>query len=308
MNTPYIIYITIVGCIVLYLVACNKCRQHPHLQRQYTSLLISTLIDDSLNRGPFTDIGGFRDRNILTQSIHSIISHTYGCDNPTVKQIIKQHHLAQHIIRRLHISSTRRKCELLSHLASVIDADTQTSSTLEEYLRSDNHNLQIGALIALLAARPSKVMSTLSSIEFRLQPLDIVRIISLIRQGRITVALEPLFESGNRNLLMLGMALVRTFGIGIVDKHLYNIIKAEADPDLIYDAIYTLTHLKRPLRHKITRECIASMPDLQRKRLCRHLSVEGYSVQCINAVLSPSESLYAKQLITSFKRQLSQAI
>jgi hypothetical protein len=197
---------------------------------------------------------------------------------------------------------------LLSYLASVIDADTQNISILEEYLRNGNHHLRIGALIAMLAAKPSKAMTTLSSIEFRLQPLDIVRIISLIRQGRITVALEPLFESGNRNLLMLGMALVRTFGIGIVDKQLYNIIKRESDPDLIYDAIYTLTHLKRPLRHKITRECIASMPDLQRKRLCRHLSVEGYSVQCINAVLSPSESLYAKQLITSFKRQLSQAI
>jgi hypothetical protein len=243
---------------------------------------------------------------MLIQTIHTLISHTYGCDNKPIKEIVIRHNLLQHITRRLHTAPTRRKCELLSQLSSIIHSDAQEIVILKHLIHSKNHNIRIGALITLLAANPSQVISTLSSFDFRLQPLDIVRIITLIRQGRITVALEPLFESGNRNLLLLSMALVRTFGICIVDKQLYDIITHGGDADLIYDAIYTITYLKRPLRHKVIKACVASMSEAQRKQLCRHLSVEGYSVQSINAILSPPEVLYAKQLITSFKRQLSQ--
>lgn len=307
MNTLYTLYIIVVGCIILYLFVCNRrsCRHHA-LRQQYTSLLISTLFDDFPAKEPLSEIYTLKNRTILAQSVHTLISHTYGCNNLELKQLIRDNNLSRRILRQLPAASVHRKCRLLSQLSSLIDTDPQGYSVLEKYLRHDNHNLRIGALIALLAANPSKAANTLSAIEFRLQPLDIMRIISLIRQGRITVALEPLFESRNRNLLMLSMALVRTFGIGIVDKQLYNIIRAEQDPDLIFDAIYTLTYLKRPLRHRIIKECIASMPELQRKRLCRHLSVEGYSMQSINAILPHPESLYAKRLITSFKRQLLQ--
>lgn len=311
MNFPYALYIGVVSCIILYTLLSEKLEssRHTTTQKKYTSLLIPMFFDAPSHNKPASKVYYiFKKRDILLQTIHTLVCHTYGCSNNTVKQIVKSNHLLQYIMCRLRTASTRKKCELLSQLSSIISADLQEITLLNKLIHSDNHNLRISALIALLAAEPLKAMSILSALEFKLQPLDIMRIMALIRQGRITIALGPLFESRNHNLLMLSMALVRTFGISIVDKHLYNIVKNEQDTDLVCDAIYTLTYLKRPLCHKVIKECIASMSEAQRKRLCRHLSVEGYSMQSINAILSPPEALYAKQLITSFKRQLSQAI
>lgn len=231
------------------------------------------------------------------------MSHTYGCDNSALRHIITTNHLPEYLLGQLATASTLRRCRLLSQLASYITPSTDISP-LQRYLKSNNHFIRTGALIALLSASPSGTMQILSSLHFQLQPLDIQRIIALVRRGRISVVLEPLLENHDRNLQLLGMALVRSFGIGIVDKHLYRICQGQ-DSELTQSAIYTLTHLKRPLRHKIIRECVATMSEQQRKRLCRHLSVEGYSMQSINAILSPTECLYAKRLITSYKRQLS---
>ena len=305
MEGLYTTYIILVGGAILFLIISNNrnyINRH-NLRKEYTSKLISICFSDNYTSEQFPHARRAQHRDILSQTIHNILSHTYGCDSKALQQTIMCSHLNEHLLKRLFSATTFNKYITLSQLTSTINATTDTSA-LQELLHSHDHNLRIGALMALLAAKPSGSMQILSSIDFNLQPIDIQRIIALIRRGKISVVLEPLFENNNRNLKLLGMALVRSFGICIVDKHLYQIINEDKDPILIFDAIYTLTHLKRPLKPTLIKGGIATMSEQQRKRLCRHLSVEGYSIQSINAILSPPESLYAKRLITSYKRLL----
>ena len=305
MEGLYTTYIILVGGAILFFIISNNrnyINRH-NLRKEYTSKLISICFSDNYTSEQFPHARRAQHRDILSQTIHNILSHTYGCDSKALQQTIMCSHLNEHLLKRLFSATTFNKYITLSQLTSTINATTDTSA-LQELLHSHDHNLRIGALMALLAAKPSGSMQILSSIDFNLQPIDIQRIIALIRRGKISVVLEPLFENNNRNLKLLGMALVRSFGICIVDKHLYQIINEDKDPILIFDAIYTLTHLKRPLKHTLIKGGIATMSEQQRKRLCRHLSVEGYSIQSINAILSPPESLYAKRLITSYKRLL----
>ncbi len=305
MEGLYTTYIILVGGAILFFIISNNrnyINRH-NLRKEYTSKLISICFSDNYTSEQFPHARRAQHRDILSQTIHNILSHTYGCDSKALQQTIMCSHLNEHLLKRLFSATTFNKYITLSQLTSTINTTTDTSA-LQELLHSHDHNLRIGALMALLAAKPSGSMQILSSIDFNLQPIDIQRIIALIRRGKISVVLEPLFENNNRNLKLLGMALVRSFGICIVDKHLYQIINEDKDPILIFDAIYTLTHLKRPLKHTLIKGGIATMSEQQRKRLCRHLSVEGYSIQSINAILSPPESLYAKRLITSYKRLL----
>lgn len=305
MEGLYTTYIILVGGAILFFIISNNrnyINRH-NLRKEYTSKLISICFSDNYTSEQFPHAQRAQHRDILSQTIHNILSHTYGCDSKALQQTIMCSHLNEHLLKRLFSATTFNKYITLSQLTSTINTTTDTSA-LQELLHSHDHNLRIGALMALLAAKPSGSMQILSSIDFNLQPIDIQRIIALIRRGKISVVLEPLFENNNRNLKLLGMALVRSFGICIVDKHLYQIINEDKDPILIFDAIYTLTHLKRPLKHTLIKGGIATMSEQQRKRLCRHLSVEGYSIQSINAILSPPESLYAKRLITSYKRLL----
>ena len=70
------------------------------------------------------------------------------------------------------------------------------------------------------------------------------------------------------------------------------------------ETIYTLASLGRPLGHTKIRERLAAMPAVKRKELCRHLTVEGYSISAVRSLFTEGETLYAETLINSYKRAL----
>lgn len=306
MDVLYIVYITVAYLFTLYFLFAPyfKQRNFSKFQQKCTSYFIATSLGNESPSEHSIKAESRQQRNTLIQVIHTLTSHTYDCQRDIIQHIAKQNNLQQHILKYLPYASSLQKYHLLSLLSSIIYNDTATMSTLTKYLNSANPHIRTNALIAMLVAKPTELITIISALKFELQPLDIARIITLIRQGSLFVVIEPLFESHNHNLQTLALAIVRNFGIDIADKYLYRIIATEHDPNIIEDAIYTLTALKRPLKYKVIRERLATTSEQQRKRLCRHLSVEGYSLQSIKAILNPIECQYAKRLITSYKRQL----
>lgn len=309
MNTLYILYIIIAYLFILYFLFAPYIKQHAHsaLLQQYTTYLIASSLGNEDESGHSLQAKSRLQRKTLIQAIHSLISHTYDCPKDLIQLIVKQNNLQLYILKQLPHSTALQKYHLLSQLSSIIYDDTTIISQLKSYLNNRNRHIRTNALIAILAAKPSELITIISSLKFELQPLDIIHIIALIRQGSLFVVLEPLFESRNINLQKLALAIVRNFGIDIADKYIYGIISSEKNLTIVDDAIYTLTALKRPLKYKVLRKRVATSSEFQRKRLCRHLSVEGYSLQSIKAILDPAECQYAKRLITSYKGQLTQS-
>lgn len=309
MSLLYTIYIIVSYCLILYFIfaAPSEPNLSSELHQEYTAYLIATsLVGNTPNEQP-PHTTTRAQRNTLIETIHCLVSHTYDCHRDMIQHIAKQNRLQEHILKQMTGSTTLHKCRLLSQLSSIIHDDKRIATTLSRYLHSRNHNIRTHALMAMLAAKPSELITIISGLKFRLSPSDIHRIIALIRQGSLFVVIEPLFESNNHNLKMLALAIVHNFGVDIADKYLYHIIRTEPNPDIAEEAIYTLTTLKRPLKYKIIKERLAMASERQRKRLCRHLSVEGYSLNSIRAILEPTEYQYAQQLITSYKRQLTQS-
>lgn len=297
--------------LILYFILTTffKPNSISELHQQYTSHFIAASLGGKPSSEQPPKANSNLQRNILVQVIHYLISHTYDCPRDEIKHIAKQNHLQEHILKRLTRSTSLQKCKLLWQLSSIIHDDKRVTSMLSKYLNSRNHDIRAHALIAILSAKPSELILIISSLKFKLRPSDIQRIIALIRQGSLFVVIEPLFENenDNHNLKMLALAIVRNFGVDIADKYLYHIIKTEQSPRILEEAIYTLTSLKRPLKYKLIKQRLASVSERKRKRLCRHLSVEGYSLNSIKAILEPTEYQYAQQLITSYKRQLAQS-
>lgn len=308
MNLLYTLYIISGYLFILYFlwVSNRKTIQASELHREYASKLIAYVLGSQESPEQSLQATSRQQRNALIQTIHNLISHTYDSQRDAIRLIVKQNQLQKHIVKQLTYSTALHKCRLLWQLTSIIYDDKCVISTLTKYLNSSNHNIRTHALIAILSAKPSELISIISSLQFRLKPSDILRIISLIRQGSLFVVIEPLFESDNHNLKMLALAIVSNFGIDIADKYIYHIINNEQDPTIVEEAIYTLTTLKRPLKYRAIKKCLASASEYQRMKLCRHLSVEGYSLNSIKAILNPAECQYAQQLITSYKRQIVQ--
>jgi hypothetical protein len=103
---------------------------------------------------------------------------------------------------------------------------------------------------------------------------------------------------------MLGIAIVRNFGIEIADRHLYRIVSEQHSPAVIREAIYTLASLGSTLEQQPIIEQLATMQPTLRRELCHHLCCEGYSATALRGLFPDEELQHSEPLINSYKRNL----
>ena len=272
------------------------------LKISYIKQVVNLLQDDS--RVPMRIVAkSTAERIALCEAIYIVRSHTYGTDSSLLDQTIEDNHLERLLLRRINISMGYKRARWIM-LMSCLPLSQQSVCLLERLLYSGNQAVRIAALTTLLAATPQMAIRRIISLRYRLSPLDISRIISLLRRGIIPIAYEPLLQSDDHNLQMLGIAIVRNFGIEIADRHLHDIIASSSDSLIVREAIWALSSLGRPLGRAKIRQRMEQMNDYERKSFCRHLANEGYSVQALRTLFSEREMRYAETLIKSYKRDL----
>ena len=242
-------------------------------------------------------------RMALAEAMHTAMRHTYGYDRSALQDMVDRNSLDRFLLRRIRLARGSRRAYLLTLLSS-IPSHRDMSALPKRYTRSRNRDVRISALTAVMAANPSMAVRALAAYPYRLTPFDTARIIALLRRGLLPIAFEPLLANDNRNLRMLGMAIVRNFGIESADRSLDKIIASDPDPQTVREAIYTLASLGRPLGRATLRRRMADFTPVQRKELCRYLTLAGYSTRTIRTLLSEKEGLYAETLISSYKRDL----
>ena len=302
-----IIYSVIVCALAIYIFVISRQQtkrlQHTCLRDTYIKQIVQFLHSE---QSALLCAGSVRSRLALAEAIYVVVSHTYGNDVEQLRTIVEQNKLAGLLLRRTKFCCGAKRAHILM-LLSTIPITDEIITKIERYTHSRDKDVRMSALTAILAAKPSAAIQTIASLEFDLSPFDTTRIIALLRRGLLPIAYEPLLASTNRNLRILGLAIVRSFGIEIAEKHLHKIITTEEDISVINETIYTLASMGRPLGHTKIRERLAAMPARKRKELCRHLTVEGYSLSAVQSLFTERESVYAESLINSYKRALARA-
>ena len=301
-----VIYIVITAAITIALTLLSHNRHNDSLSSElnrYIKQITALLLCDNPEQYKILARSN-KSRIALAEAIYIVMSHTYNNDTETLRHIVEQNRLESFLLCEIRRSRGARRAHLLM-LLSAIPNSGEIFTQLYDYIHSHDRDVRISALTAALAANPSVAIRTISTFEFDLSPFDTARIIALLRRGLLPIAYEPLLANGNRNLRMLGLAIVRCFGIEIAEKHLHKIISNEDDSTIVKQTIYTLASLGRPLGHTRIRERLVTMPAHKRKELCRHLTVEGYSLSSVRTLFTESESTYAESLINSYKRALT---
>ena len=300
-----IIYSAIVCALAIYIFVISRQQtkrlQHTRLRDTYIKQIVQFLHSE---QSALLCAGSVRSRLALAEAIYVVMSHTYGNDVEQLRAISEQNKLAKLLLRRVRLCRGAKRSHILM-LLSTIPITAEIITKIERYTHSHDKDVRMSALTAILAAKPSTAIQTIASLEFDLSPFDTTRIIALLRRGLLPIAYEPLLASANRNLRILGLAIVRSFGIEIAEKRLHKIITTEEDISVINETIYTLASMGRPLGHTKIRERLAAMPARKRKELCRHLTVEGYSLSAVQSLFTERESVYAESLINSYKRALA---
>ena len=239
----------------------------------------------------------------LANAIHLIMSYTYATPIDTIRPLVEDSNIEKFLLSKLRKSANWQKAQLLIIMSS-IPISRHAVKHISRYLYSADRHIRIAALIATLAASPTSAIRTIAELPYTLKPYDTSRIVALLRRGILPIAYEPLLISDNHNLLLLGIAITRSFGIDIADKHLHNIILRNEDKQIAREAIYSLATLGRPLDQQHISELLATMPPTHRRELCHHLSSEGYSLAALRRLFSENEILHAEPLINSYKRDL----
>ena len=300
-----IIYSAIVCALAIYIFIISRQPRrhlrHTALRDTYIKQIVTLMRSEQTMK---LRARSARRRMALAEAIYVVMSHTYGNDVEQLRTIVEQNRLAGLLLRRIKRSHGAKRAHILM-LLSTIPITDEIITKIEHYTHSRDKDIRMSALTAILAAKPSAAIQTIASLEFDLSPFDTTRIIALLRRGLLPIAYEPLLASANRNLRILGLAIVRSFGIEIAEKRLHKIITTEEDISVINETIYTLASMGRPLGHTKIRERLAAMPAHKRKELCRHLTVEGYSLSAVQALFTERESVYAESLINSYKRALA---
>ena len=305
----YIYIISSLGIAILLegAVIYSKSRQTQHseqsiLQDSYIRQIVAMLFAEEAGEiFPHADTA--QRRQALAEALYSVMSHSYGSDTATIRELIERTQLDKYILTKIRHSKNIERAHYLM-LMSAIPTSIPIIPILRPYLYSRYSHTRTAALLAILAASPSTAISTITSLSYDLTGFDIARIITLLRRGILPIAYEPLLSSQNRNLQMLGLAIVRNFGIEIADKHLQHIISSSADYAVTREALYTLSSLGRPLGRVKIRQRIASMPQHHRKELCRHLTHAGYSLAALRTIFDQNEIQHTESIIKSYKRSL----
>lgn len=243
------------------------------------------------------------ERMALAKAIYIVTSHTYSTPQPLIAHLAKSQRLERTILQRLRFTNTKHKIMLLN-LLSTIPLSSKGLNTISKYINSSNRHIRIAALLAKLASEPTQVMQTLTQIEYPLRSYDTSRIISLLRRGVLPIAYEPLLRSNNRNLIILGIAIVKAFGIEIAENRLLYIIGHNKESTIVDEAIFALSSQGLSLDHNSIRCYLSTLPAERRNEISRHLASEGYSADSLKRLFSGNEIESAQELINSYKRDL----
>lgn len=108
----------------------------------------------------------------------------------------------------------------------------------------------------------------------------------------------------NRNLRMVGLGIVRQFGIEEAERLLLAMVAREKVPELGREALYTLCSMRCSLRRREVAGRIASMSRAERKALMRYMAREGYAPAVLRRLFDDRERPYYESLIHSYKRSL----
>lgn len=273
------------------------------MRLKYLRIILAWMLSGAHGLPAFPLISRRGARRLLSETVARLAVSTYGLDPKPLKRIVKAHRLDERLLARARSSLGSRRARYLLYL-SALPLDADFSARLEPFSRSRRRCVRFYALLARLACDPQKALTLIGAYREPFTPLELSELVALLRRGMLPIAYEPLLEAPDANFRLLGMAIVRQFGIEEAEKQLLRIAANPACGELAAEAVYTLTALHRPVGRPQVAACCARMSAAQRKSLLRYMAREGYAVRALEPLFRGEERPYFEALVDSYKRTI----
>lgn len=243
-------------------------------------------------------------RRLLAETVAGLTGVTYGLDTEPLRRIVSEYGLDRWLLDRARRTSGSRRARCLLLLAR-LPLDEAVAARAARYARSRDRRVRFQALMVQLSADPSTALRLMAEYPEPFSACEVGEIMAVLRRGMLPIAYEPLIGSPSRNLRIVGLNIVRQFGIEEAERLLLRIVSGDEDPELVREALYTLCALRRPLTRRAVSGRLSAMPPAERKALLRYVVAEGYSPGPLRRLLDERERPYYESLVQTYKRSLA---
>lgn len=206
-------------------------------------------------------------RLLLVETVAGLAGVTYGLDAAPLRRIVAEYGLDAWLLRRTARSRGYRRARCLL-LLSRLPVGAAAADCAARYAASRNRYVRFQSLMVRLAADPSTALRLMAEYPEPFSACEVGEIMAVLRRGMLPIAYEPLIGSPSRNLRIVGLNIVRQFGIEEAERLLLRIVSGDEDPELVREALYTLCALRRPLTRRAVSGRLSAMPPAERKACC----------------------------------------
>ncbi len=280
---------------------------HRTLERCYVNLLNRRMLEGGERCG-FPLIERRSSRLTLAAVVAQIGAMTYGYDRRVLAEVVRNYGLDRLLLAEARRSLGMRRVERLHTLAQIECSEWVYERMLRRYSNSRNPYVILCMTLAALNHSPERCIAILAERERPLSPFDLSEVLMMLKRGLIPVAYQPLLRAEQTNVRLLGLCIVRYFGIAEAEEEIVEAIASD-DREVAEAALFTLCALRLRLDREPVCRVARTMNDGQRRSWYRHLASEGYSTSAIAQILPDEDRQrmrgYIEQTVASYKRTLT---
>lgn len=287
-----------------YFDARTAAKRESALARRYMYLVTQRMVAEDgapMSRFPMCERRGAK--SIIARTLAAVSSSAYGDNYAVLRRITVANGVESWLLRRIGLSRGYVRARYIAMLAA-LPVSPSAAAFVSRYGGSRNRHIRFGAMMVRVVSDPSSAVRVLSAYPYVFTAFETAEIMAVLRRGLLPLAYDPLLTSKSRNLKMLGINIVRMFGIADAERRLVDIVSSDASGELGREAVCTLGALHLPVMRREIVERVGRMSAGERRSLCRRLVPEGYSCSALAHLAAAEDRHYVETLVASYKRRL----
>ena len=158
-----------------------------------------------------------------------------------LRVIVRYYHIERYLLERAVRCSTDANRAYALALLARSPLSMITEVRIERFLADRAADVRFYALMCLFSLSQQRAVATLARMEQRLSRREVAEILTVMERGYCTIPYALLLLSDNYNLQLLGIHLVRRFGITESRAEIISIVRDERS-ELREDALETLVY------------------------------------------------------------------
>ncbi len=272
------------------------------LRNLYLRILMQALVEADEKVPNFPMFHRSSGRRLLVETVAETATVLCGSGCELLQRVSEYYGLPQWLLKQARRSMGYRRARVLA-LLSRLPLCAEVAGAVERYRMSRNRCVRFYTLSVQLSADPTAMLRRIADYPNSFSSVELAEILALLRRGMLPIAYEPLLGSSVLNLRMVGLGIVRQFGIEEAESRLLQLVADDAGRSG-QEALRIMCALHRPLMRAEILKRLGRMDGVERRRFLRNMALEGYATGAMCKLFNHEECSYYESLVKSHKSVL----